>query len=475
MRTVVRKNRNAIWATVGTGSQVVSQILAIVILARILTPLEFGVASTATLIIQFIVIFCDFGVATFIVQRINLNRTDVGAAKSIVLIATLSCVFIVATVSPYIAALLQTKELELVLKAYTIQLVLLGISGVHDARIQRDMDYKYLAMADSISFSVGYFAISVICGYLGLSYWSLVVGHISQSLIRLAFILAKSEGIFFFSFSKPALREITFFGCGQTLSRMGSFLSSQADSYIVSSRLGIEAMGVYGRANQLATIPAIQIGQLFDKLLFPALARRQEDSQKSSDTYLKALKLIMLVCVPPSVLLYLMAPDIVPIILGPNWIEAAEPMKILALAIPFRLLHKVSDPTARAMGETYSRAWRQWLVALTLLLFAFALSEYGLSGIAYAVVIAAILDATMLVSLCASATKTKPINIICALTPAVFAGLAMLSTTLIIIELGNTSSIGSMAKLALCCVACAIVVLSFATSFQVFGAKDATH
>ena len=75
-------------------------------------------------------------------------------------------------------------------------------------------------------------------------------------------------------------------------------------------------------------------------------------------------------------------------------------MKILAVAIPFRMLHKVSDPTARALGATYSRAWRQWLFAGLVLFGALLLQDYGLKGVAWAVVGATALDAILMVSLC---------------------------------------------------------------------------
>lgn len=466
------------WASFGTGTQVVSQVLAIVILARILSPHEFGVASTATLVTQLFVIFCDFGVAALIVQKINLDQITVGSAKTLALLSSIVFATLLWACSAPLSRLFETSELEKVLHLYVVQLVLLGITAVHDAKLQREMNYRYLAMADTLSFFIGYFAVSIICAYNGLSFWSLAIGHICQTTLRCGMILVKSSNLTTFSSNKKIVLENARFGLGQTLSRLGSFLASQADSYIVSSRLGTEAMGFYGRANQLATMPAAQIGQIFDKLLFPIVSRQQQDKRLSSATYVNAVGIIMLLSLPTSILLYLTAGDLVPLVLGANWHNSIEPMRILACAIPFRMLHKVSDPIARAMGKTYRRAWRQWVVALFLLISAYGMSQFGLAGVAYAVVMAAILDALMLVGLCCSATQTPYFSLLKAMTPASIAAIATLLTTLsayelAIVAVSEPADSALLTKLSLSFVGCAIVVFFSAYSFKMLGFKHA--
>lgn len=103
---------------------------------------------------------------------------------------------------------------------------------------------------------------------------------------------------------------------------------------------------------------------------------------------------------PIVAVLYVVAEDLALVMLGQQWSNVVEPMEILSLSLIFRLVHKISDPTARAAGAIYERAWRQGLVAVTMVLGAYAGSEFGLIGVACGVLFATVLNAFLMVQLC---------------------------------------------------------------------------
>jgi len=448
------------WASLGTVAQALSQITAIVLLARLLSPAEFGVVSSALLITQLLMIFADLGSGVYIVQRLKLNEQEISTAKTIALCSSIVCATVLAASSSYWASIFKIDQLSSVLKVYCLQLALLGLTAAHDARLQRELQFRYLAIADAVSYIIGYLFISVACAYHGLSYWSLVIGHLSQSLLRSVFILLKTGNWFSFSWQKTLAMEIVHFGFGQSLSRVGSLLASQADSYVVTTKLGVEAIGIYGRANQLATMPASQLGQIFDKVLFPLIAREQELKQ-GKDTYLRAIQFVTLLSLPPSIFLYWAAADIVHLALGPGWSAVGPVMQTLSLAIPLRLLHKVSDPAARALGATYRRAWRQWLVACCMLITAYIASPFGMVAVAGGVVIVCGLDALLLLMLCCSSMKIKYRKVFMSLLPGLFAGIISLLVFWNIYRLEAGTSLFGINLFLLSGVSCILLTLSF--------------
>lgn len=421
--------RNARWVVAGTSATLLSQVVTIVVLARLLNPLEFGIVSVATLVNQFALIFAEFGVATFIVQRATLNDKLIGTAYVVSCSLGLAVAAIILAIAPLIADMMDSPDLTKVLQTYSVMFLLFGASTVHDALAQRDLDYSYLARSDAVSYSLGYAGISICCAWLGFSYWSLVIGHISQQAIRCFFLRARSRALSKFPANWEDIRYICQFGLGQTLSRMGSFLAGQADGFVVSKQLGLVEMGNYGRANQLATMPAAQLGQIFDKLIFPYISRMQDERERTSRAYLLAVTGISIISLPACAIIWTCGDSIVNVLLGAQWGSVVAPLKILGLAIPFRLIHKVSDPTARAMGKTYSRAWRQWLVGGCLLGFSLFLSRYGLAAITWGVVATAAIDATLMVWLCFKVTKFHLPALRHALTPGLSAGLLALILT----------------------------------------------
>jgi len=450
------------WAAAGSIAQIVSQVIAIAALARILTPAEFGVVSAAALITQLALIFSEFGVGPYVVQRLQLGATAIGTCY------VASCCFgaMVAALlwmsAPLLAHALRVPELLLVLRAYAAVFLLAGASAVHDALLQRELNFRLLARADAISFSLGYTGLSIVCALLGFSYWSIVIGHLGQALIRSIMVIARQPHVARSPVSLGELRPLLRFGGGQTLSRLANYLAGQADGFVVTARLGITAMGYYGRANQLVTMPAVQLGQIFDKVIFPAVARIQQDRSRAASAYGRAVTAICLLSLPLSALAWILGEQIVHVALGSQWEAAVQPMRILALAIPFRLIHKVSDPTARALGATYSRAWRQTVFALSVLVLALALSPYGLPAIAWGVVTASILDAALMVWLCCSLTGFSAAQLLRAILPgartgtvaALLAGAAVLAVRprheqdLLVLAVAGLLSLGTLALIA---------------------------
>jgi PST family polysaccharide transporter len=452
----------AFWATAGSAAQVSCQVIALVVLARILTPYEFGVVSAAALVTQLSMIFCEFGVGPYVVQRAQLEAATVGTchlASCCLGLLIAGCLWLS---SPLIAQLLHVPELQGVLRAYAAVFLALGASAVHEALLQRELNFKFLARADAVSFALGYAGVSIGCALAGLSYWSIVIGHVSQAAIRSVMIIARYPQVARAPLSRKELRPLLRFGGGQTLSRLASFVASQADGFVVTARLGVAAIGYYGRANQLVTMPAAQVGQIFDKVIFPTVARIQQDRTRAASAYRTAVTAVCLLSLPLSVLIWMLGEPIVHVALGSQWDAAVEPMKILALAIPFRLIHKVSDPTARALGATYSRAWRQGLFALSVILLALVLSRYGLSAIAWGVLAAAALDAALMVWLCCALTALPAAQLLRAMLPgvratavaALLAGIALLAVRpwrandVLVLGAGGLVSLGTLVLVA---------------------------
>ena len=103
--------RNAMWAIAGSAVTVLSQIAAIVVLARLLTPYEFGVVTAATLINQFALIFVEFGVGTYVVQRSDVNERFIGTAYRISCFLGLLIASLVFMLAPILANLLDAPDL----------------------------------------------------------------------------------------------------------------------------------------------------------------------------------------------------------------------------------------------------------------------------------------------------------------------------------------------------------------------------
>ena len=311
------------------------------------------------------------------------------------------------------------------------------------------MRFRYLAASDAWSFAIGYFGVSIAAALAGLSYWSIVLGHIAQAAIRAIAVGLAYPAVGAKPMDWRICRRILNYGAGQTLSRLGSLFGAQVDSYVVAWSLGVSAMGLYGRANQLATVPPAQIGQIFDNVVFPAVSRMQGDVNHVAASYKLSLTGMLLLSIPIVTFLVGFRTQIIYAVLGRDWMGVAAPLAILALAFPFRLIHKVSDPTARALGATYARAWRQWVFAIVLMLLSIALSSHSLQGISCAVVAASMLDAVLMIWLCSDLTGLSLRDLAEAVMPGARLGVITLIALVPIMRASPETSLGNAGIVAL--------------------------
>jgi len=135
--------------------------------------------------------------------------------------------------------------------------------------------------------------------------------------------------------------------------------------------LGIEALGVYGRAYQMLVFPVNLFSTTMSTVLFPSIAKFQDDIPRLARAFRRATAVIALVYLPLSIVLIVLAPEIVAILLGPNWHDVILPFQILAVGLLFRA-NKVNLVVAQATGAVYKRAWREGIYGLFVVIGSFA-------------------------------------------------------------------------------------------------------
>jgi PST family polysaccharide transporter len=179
-----------------------------------------------------------------------------------------------------------------------------------------------------------------------------------------------------------------YFGGGFIAGRICNTLAGQGDRIVVARWLGAASLGFYQRAYQLMALPANLFGMALDKVLFPVMAKLQNQPAQLRKAYRTGVMLIALLVLPISALAYQLAPEIISVLLGDQWAEAVTPFRILAVGMLFRTSYKMSDSLARATGAVYRRAWRQGIYAALVFGGAWVGQSWGVSGVAYGILAA---------------------------------------------------------------------------------------
>lgn len=388
------------WMLSGTGVQITLKFIVLIILARLLSPYEFGVVGAAMVIISFMMIFGQVGVGPALVQRPVLTRLHVrtGFTLSVCLAVALGC--LVVLVSPLVAAFFRMPELESVMRVLALVIPITGLSIVAEALLQREMLFKKLARVEMLSVLFGYGVVGVVLAVAGLGVWALVgayIAHAAAKTILLVSLTPRTLGFPIIRFVEA--RDLLCFGAGFSLGKVANLIASHADSVVVGRFLGAEALGSYGRGQQIVMTPATLFGTVVDKVLFPALATVQDHRERLSSAFLRALSISAALTLPLSAILVVLAPELVAVLLGAQWMAVVVPLQLLAAVLVFRMGSKMSDSLAKAAGAVHRRAWRQCVYAIVVFLSAYIGHFWGLPGIAAGVGFAVVLNYLLMLHL----------------------------------------------------------------------------
>jgi PST family polysaccharide transporter len=396
-----------LWTSLAMGAQAVLQLVALLVLARLLSPVEFGVFAAALVVAGFSSIFAELGVGPAMVQRPTLEERHQRVGFTLSLLLGLAVAGLVWTAAPVIGRFFHLPELAPVVRAMCIVFACQGVAMAAQALAQRELRFRWLAGVDAGAFAAGFVVVGPVLAWHGMGVWSLVGAYLTQHVARMLVLLAGQPHPKRPLLEPRAIRELLYFGGGFTLARIGNYLAGQGDNLVVGRWLGAQSLGLYAYAHQLMTAPAQLLGQVLDRVLFPTMALVQLEPARLARAYRSGIAVCALVVLPASVVLATVATEVVLVLLGPAWSGATDPLRILMLGMLFRTSYKLSDSVARATGAVYARAWRQAVFACAIVIGSLIGQLWGLQGVAIGVVAAITVNFVMMAQLSLRLTSMR--------------------------------------------------------------------
>jgi PST family polysaccharide transporter len=375
------------WMAVATGANVVSLLLVVLVLARLLTPADFGLAAAALMVIGFSAIFSEFGIGPAVVQRPELRTAHLRSGFTLSLLLGVVLGAGLWAAAPAVAGFFRLEQLTPLLRVLAVIFPLQSFGVVADSLLQRELRFRCLAVLEVVTVVAGYGAVGVTLAALGFGAWALVGAHLTQTLLKTVLMILARPHPAWPLLDRRACGELLYFGGGFTASRFSNYLAGQGEHLVIGRCLGAVALGVYGRAYQLMAAPAVLFGNVLDRVLFPAMVHVQDQPKRLAGAYRRGTALIALVICPLSAVLILVAPEVVLVLLGPGWQSVTPPLQILAVGMLFRTGCKISDALVRATGAVYRRTWRQTAYAAAVIVGAWVGQAWGLEGVAVAVLV----------------------------------------------------------------------------------------
>ena len=406
------------WMFSGTGLRFALETVVLVVLARLLTPKDFGVVAAAITVVRFSEIVTQSGIGQAIVQRPVLEIRHLETGFTLSCITGITVFGIISLFTSQIAGFFRIVELKSILPIISLVFPVQGISLVAESLLLREVKFRILAGIDVASYTFGYGVVGVGLALTGFGVWALVAAHLSQMGLKTILLLCSQPYPKRVRLEYRSFKELLYFGGGFMAGRICNSLAGQGDYMVVARWLGAASLGIYQRAYQLMAMPANLFGMALDKVLFPVMAKLQHEQDQLRTTYRRGVVLISLVVLPVSVIMYELAPEIISVLFGPKWLEVVTPFRILGLGMLFRTSYKMSDSLARATGAVYRRAWRQGIYAALVFGGAWIGQFWGLPGVACGILVAISVNFMFMAELSLKVTSTTWREFLAAHMPA---------------------------------------------------------
>jgi PST family polysaccharide transporter len=373
------------WMFMGQVGRLTFQILALLVLARILRPTDFGLYGMVAAITAFAAVLGDFGLSAAAIQA----KTLAPAQKSNLFWINLSVGVMGAICLLFAAKPLSDfygqPELESLALALAVNFILTSSATQFMAEATRRMRFGILAAVEVSAHGVG-FAVAVIVGLTGGGPWALVWQQLSASSVSLV-LLAILTG-WFPGFPKRApMRKLMSFGLSTFAVQVLNYLTSSVDSILAGKFLGAHSLGLYDRAFQIYRLPVQQIATPLSRVVLPIVSRIQDDQARLQSYLERAQRVLALVVGAVMVGVALLAEIIVAVVLGPGWENSAQILMILSFGGFFQGLGYVYQWAFLATGKVGEQL--KFTIFTRFLMLGLIISgvSFGILGIAAGVAI----------------------------------------------------------------------------------------
>jgi PST family polysaccharide transporter len=360
--------------------------LATIIVARLLTPADYGLVGMAGLYLTLATMVSQIGIADAVIAMTGLTRRQLSELNTVAMLVGIALVGLSCAVARPLAHFFASPALESVVLVVSIVYVANGLQVVPRALMQRELRFKALAGIE-MARALAQMVVTLVLAVLGFGYWSLVLGTVASAFLGTGLTLCFRQHPFAFPRFSQLRKELSF-SANVMVSGATWYVYSNSDFLVAGRVLGQVPLGFYTLAWTISSAPIEKVGNLLLSVT-PAFFSAVQHDKAELRRYLSRLtEMLAYVTVPLSFGIIVLADVLVPVVLGPKWAGVVGPLRLLGLLTAFRSIAILPGRVLNVTGDTSFTMWSS-IATAAVLPFAFLLgSRWGTNGIATAWILA---------------------------------------------------------------------------------------
>ena len=355
-----------VWSTFQRFGKMGIAFIANLVMARLLTPDDYGAIGILMIFIALSMVFIDAGFGNALIQKTNPTQEDYSTIFYFNLIISVVIFLILFFTAPIIARFYEMESLCNLLRVLSLVLIINALSLIQDCRLRKEMNFKMLSITTIISAVLGA-SVGIYAAIIGFGVWSLVIYNIVESFTRSIILWILCRWVPSPCFSKASLQQLFGFGGFLLANNILFTLRRNGIAMFMGKLYQAADLGYYSQAKKLEEVPVTAIQTIIGQVTFPLFASVKENNNQLKAVQRKGNILLAFLCVPLMALLFLLAHDLIIGLYTEKWELAIPYFKVLCICGIFVSLQEVNANVINALG--YSGLYFKWSIVKTVLLF----------------------------------------------------------------------------------------------------------
>lgn len=366
-----------------------ADLIKVVILARILTPRDFGLFGLVMIAVATLEVLTQTGFNAALIYNKSKIEKYANTVWSISIMRSITISILLYFLAYEISVFFDEPNSRLLLQVICISIVFQGFLNPFVINFQKELDFKKQFIYDTLSVLIS-LVVAVVLAIVLQSVWALIFANIAQWAVRLtlSFLLTKKRLKFEINFKYT--KELFHYGKWVVIQTIFIFIWQQSDKIFIGKILSVEDLGVYQIAYRIALLPVVQISLVSNFILFPAYSKLNDQKDKIKNLFLKSTELIMILGIPILCFFIINSGFIISFLLGNQWLGAVVPLMLLSIFTFLKLVGDTSTSLFLGLGIPKMESYRNILQVVVLFLIIVPLTQsYQLIGVCIALTIAA--------------------------------------------------------------------------------------
>lgn len=307
------------------------QLAATVILARLLSPKEYGLLGMVLVFTGFATYVADMGLGASIIQRSTVTERHLNSVFWLNVATGIALSAVFGLSAPLIARFYQEPQLRMLTVAIALSFLVNSLNVVQSALLDKALNFRTKFWIETVSY-VASGAVAVALAFGGAGVWSLVGQSLTQAASRVVMMWSKSSWRPSLSFDFTAIKELMRFSGHLTGFGIVIYWSQNVDKLAIGRWIGSGALGIYSLADKLMRLPMANVTDVTTSVMFPALSSIQDDVESVRRVYLRATRMIAFITFPAMIALSVLAEPAILVVYGAKWRESIPILQLLCFA-----------------------------------------------------------------------------------------------------------------------------------------------